>query len=67
MAKNLLISLSKSFAVEVIRLSEALWERSKAASIISQLLRSETSIGAISMKAVMPPADRISSLNSSSP
>ena len=46
MADNQLISLSKSFAVEIISLCEKLRERKKAVAIINQLLRSGTSIGA---------------------
>ena len=46
MKENALISLSKEFAVETIKLSEKLKERGRASVLISQLLRSATSIGA---------------------
>ena len=46
MAENPLVIQSKGFAVEIIRLCEALWERRRATAIINQLLRSGTSIGA---------------------
>ena len=46
MAKNQLVLLSKSFAVEVINLCEKSRERKKATAILNQLLRSGTSIGA---------------------
>ena len=46
MEENLLVSLSKAFAVEMINLCEKLRERKKAAAVINQMLRSGTSIGA---------------------
>ena len=46
MGDNKLVSLSKSFAVDIINLCEKMKERKKATAIISQLLRSGTSIGA---------------------
>ena len=46
MENNQLIKLSKEFAVEIIVLLENLKNRKKASAIISQLLRSGTSIGA---------------------
>ena len=46
MSNNQLISLSKEFAIKTIDLCESLRERRKAFSIIDQLLRSGTSIGA---------------------
>ena len=46
MADNQLVILSKAFAVNVINLCDLLKNRKKASAIISQLLRSGTSIGA---------------------
>ena len=46
MADNQLVILSKTFAVNVINLCDLLKNRNKASAIISQLLRSGTSIGA---------------------
>ena len=46
MTDNQLVIRSKSFAVDIINLCENLRERKKATSIINQLLRSGTSIGA---------------------
>ena len=46
MSENQLVVLSKSFAVDIINLCEKMKERKKATAIISQLLRSGTSIGA---------------------
>ena len=46
MTDNQLVIRSKSFAVDIIKLCENLRERKKATSIITQLLRSGTSIGA---------------------
>ncbi len=46
MSGNQLVVLSKSFAVTIIDLCEALRERKKAAAIVNQLLRCGTSIGA---------------------
>lgn len=46
MAREQLLPLSKSFAIDVIRLCESVRERGKAAAIVDQLLRSGTSIGA---------------------
>ncbi len=46
MADNHLVILSKSFAVDTISLCDTLKSRKKASAIISQLLRSGTSIGA---------------------
>ena len=43
---NILVSLSKAFAVDIINLCEMLRTRGKALGIINQLLRSGTSIGA---------------------
>ncbi len=45
MGKNLLIELSKTFAVDIIEICDVMKSRGKAA-IINQLLRSGTSIGA---------------------
>ena len=45
-ADNQLVSLSRSFAVAIINMTDALWERRKATAIINQLLRSGTGIGA---------------------
>ena len=46
MADNQLVTLSKSFAVDIINLCDLLKNRKRASAIISQLLRSGTSIGA---------------------
>ena len=46
MADNPLIELSKSFAIDTIRLCDDMRKRGKASAIINQLLRSGTSIGA---------------------
>ena len=46
MSDNKLVILSKQFAVEIIHLCEAMKARGKASTIINQLLRSGTSIGA---------------------
>jgi len=46
MADNLLIELSKLFAVDIIHLCDDMRTHGKATAIISQLLRSGTSIGA---------------------
>ena len=46
MENNALVSLSKAFAVGTINLCDNLKTRKKASAIISQLLRSGTSIGA---------------------
>ena len=46
MESNQLVTLSKQFAVEIINLCERMKRRGKASGIISQLLRSGTSIGA---------------------
>ena len=46
MAKEQLLPLSKSFAIDVIHLCEEVRKRGKAAAIVDQLLRSGTSIGA---------------------
>ena len=46
MSENQLLTLSKSFAVDIIELCESLRKRKKASAIISQLLRSGTGIGA---------------------
>ncbi len=46
MAENQLITQSKQFAVDMIRLCDTLKTRGKATAIINQLLRSGTSIGA---------------------
>ena len=43
---NLLVDLSKAFAVDIINLCDAMRTRGKATSVISQLLRCGTSIGA---------------------
>ena len=45
-SENLLISLSKLFAVDIICLCDKLHGRKKAGMIVGQLLRSGTSIGA---------------------
>lgn len=46
MADNLLINLSKAFAVDMIHICDAARKRGKSTVIINQLLRSSTSIGA---------------------
>ena len=46
MAENQLVTFSKQFAVGVIRLCDDMRSRGRATAIISQLLRSGTSIGA---------------------
>ena len=46
MAENQLITLSKQFAVDMIRLCDTLRARGRANAIVNQLLRSGTSIGA---------------------
>ena len=46
MAENQLVVLSKAFAVEIIHLCDKMKSRGKATTIINQLLRSGTSIGA---------------------
>ncbi|MBQ7546184.1 MAG: four helix bundle protein [Clostridia bacterium] len=46
MTSNQLVVLSKAFAVDLIKLFDTLKRRGKAAPIISQMLRSGTSIGA---------------------
>ena len=46
MSDNQLVTLSKQFAVDMIRLCETMKTRGKATTIINQLLRSGTSIGA---------------------
>ena len=46
MESNQLVTLSKSFAVEIINLCEKAKERKRASAILNQLLRSGTSIGA---------------------
>ena len=46
MAENQLITLSKQFTVDMIRLCDTMKTRGKATAIINQLLRSGTSIGA---------------------
>ena len=46
MKDTLLVSQSKAFSVEVIKLCDVLFKRNKATSIINQFLRSGTSIGA---------------------
>ena len=46
MAENVLVDQSKEFAVKIIALCDVLHGRGKATSIINQLLRSGTSIGA---------------------
>ena len=46
MSDNLLITLSKQFAVDMICLCDTMKSRGKANAIINQLLRSGTSIGA---------------------
>ena len=46
MAENQLVSLSKTFAVNVIDLCEKARVRKKASAILNQLLRSGTNIGA---------------------
>ncbi|MBQ6092700.1 MAG: four helix bundle protein, partial [Clostridia bacterium] len=46
MTDNPLVTLSKQFAVDMIRLCDAMKARGKATAILSQLLRSSTSIGA---------------------
>ena len=44
--ENQLVVLSKAFAVDIIMLNDSIKERGKSNAIISQLLRSGTSIGA---------------------
>ena len=46
MSDNKLVVLSKDFAVDIIGICDVLKERKKALGIISQVLRSGTSIGA---------------------
>ena len=46
MSENQSIILSKSFAVDIIALCDAIKTRLKTAAIVNQLLRSGTSIGA---------------------
>ena len=46
MKENQLVSLSKSFAVEIIKLCDNIKARGKNNAVINQLLRSGTSIGA---------------------
>ena len=46
MSGNQLITISKTFAVDIIELCETAKNRRKATAIINQLLRSGTSIGA---------------------
>ncbi len=46
MAENRLMTLSKTFAVNMIYLCDALWKRGKATAVVNQLLRSGTNIGA---------------------
>ena len=46
MAREQLLPLSKSFAIDVIRLCEDIRRQGKALAIVDQLLRSGTSIGA---------------------
>lgn len=46
MSENQLVLLSKAFAVDIINTCDIIKERKRASAIISQLLRSGTSIGA---------------------
>jgi len=46
MKDNQLVTLSKSFAVDIIKLCDYIKARGKSNAVISQLLRSGTSIGA---------------------
>ncbi len=46
MRENKLVVLSKAFAVDIIKLNDSIKERGRSNAIISQLLRSGTSIGA---------------------
>ena len=46
MPENLLVDLSKDFAVSIINACEAIRSQGKATAVISQLLRCGTSIGA---------------------
>ena len=46
MSDNQLVTLSKSFSVDIIHLCEIMRSHGKASAIINQLLRSGTSIGA---------------------
>ena len=46
MKENQLVSLSKSFAVEIIKICDNIKARGKSNAVINQLLRSGTSIGA---------------------
>jgi four helix bundle protein len=46
MKDNQLVTLSKSFAVDIIKLCDHIKARGKSNAVISQLLRSGTSIGA---------------------
>ena len=46
MSQNQLVDLSKSFAADIIDICEEMKKRGKATTLISQLLRSGTSIGA---------------------
>lgn len=46
MSDNALITHSKAFAVDIIRICDLIRDRGKTAAIVNQLLRSGTSIGA---------------------
>ncbi len=46
MSDNTLVTLSKSFAVDIINICDVLKSRGKATAVFSQLLRCGTSIGA---------------------
>ena len=46
LTENALVTLSKAFAVDIINVCDLLKSRGKSASIINQLLRCGTSIGA---------------------
>ena len=46
MSENQLVLLSKAFAVDIINTCDIIKERKRVSAIISQLLRSGTSIGA---------------------
>ncbi len=46
MKDNSLVTLSKSFSVDIIKLCEDLLHKNKSMAIVNQLLRSGTSIGA---------------------
>lgn len=60
MKENKLIDLSKKFAIDIVNLCTEVKENRKGNVLLNQLLRSGTSIGAISMKQIMRQVKRIS-------